>query len=201
MLIVENPDLLRRMGAQPQVLRAARAMRPRGGRGLGQLNYLPVGTQLVYTASVEISGFSFSVSQIGADLAQKAGIQIVGSSLPSVLGQLTGTGQVQITIQLLQAYTNAQMVQGVIDNELTAQGMSVDSSNIRVSNIPSQSSGTALISTAAIQPTVPIGNVPGAISTTTVPPGSPSWLSQNWPWLVGGGIAAIAGAYLLGRLL
>lgn len=135
-----------------------------GKRALGQAatvpsNYLPVGTQLVYTFEGDFSflaGFfqtwSDVVGSLAGSLSTNAGISVVGSNASS--NPFSTTSGFSMTVQLLQAYTNAEMVQSVIDDAINGlTGVDFGTSSIEVGMVPTSAQAAALSTTP--QPGLP----------------------------------------------
>lgn len=138
---------------------------------------MAVGTLLTYQAQVSATGANLVpfiskslatlTSDVGAALQSKWGIVLTGSKLPGLNVGLPGEqGTVTFTVYLNQPYGQPLDVKSIIDGEINAiYGWQLLSSSIAIS-------GNAL---------------GGAVGT----PQTPSWISQNWPWLAGAGVAGL----------
>ena len=178
MLIVQNPDLLRRMSAPPVVALAARNMKPwpiRGG-GLGQSILQSLFSSSPSLPNVNAQGVVVQATQAQLNqalaAAQKNGVD------PGSIVELYNSGADGVQLMLV---ATAGVGPATMQSQLNTINKSVGASNY------------------AGQYGVPL--IPGIASPAATGSPTTSWLSTNWPWLVGAGAAAIAGAYLLGRLL
>ena len=139
--------------------------------GLQPGTLLTYSAQVSFTAAYLVPGISKSLatmtSDVGAALQSKWGITLVSSQLPGLNIALPGvSGGVTFVVQLGRSYGQAADVKSIIDGEINAlYGVQLLSSSIAVS-------GNAL---------------GGAVGT----PQTPSWISQNWPWLAGAGAAGL----------
>lgn len=153
---------------------------------------LQVNTILTYRAQISLAGLlntMSSLQQLVAKVSQRLsnnwGIKVTNTILPPTLVDMPGliltksTGQPQpltLTVQLGMAYGTADDVLANINHEMmnVFGGSSIVSSGIVVSG-------------SAFGGAAPVGET-----------ASPSWFSQNWPWVVGGGAA---GLFLIKDLL
>jgi hypothetical protein len=197
--------------AAGSLLASVPTLQPAGGASSGgALNYLPAGTQLVYSVTFDpglLAAFNLTVetptdlvNKISSNVSANSGISVIGTNATG--NPLSFQNSFSITVQLNQSYTTAQQVQSVIDSALNAvAGYSVSSSSIAVTNVPSGQS----VTTAAGGGTAPIGNVPTSASVANINSAAPSstqnelltWVETYGGWVVAGLVAIYAAKKLL----
>jgi len=187
------------MSASYVVARAARSMKPWPirGVGLGQSTASSIALApldpLGAAAALYPLGSLFSSSPLPPPTginASQAGLQ---NALAAAKKNGVDTGAIQQLynsgaddVQLMLAATR-----GVGTTTLQSQLDTINES-VGASNYVGQS---------GVSPTGTVGTTYAITPPSPPPTAGTSWLSSNWPWLVGGGVAAIAAAYLLGKLL
>ena len=155
-------------------------------------SFLPAQTLLTYVATVTFTfaigivptrNLATIVSDVGQALQSKWHIALTAQKLPAFSVAAPGlSGQIVLTVQLNTPYGKPADVQSIIDGEINAlYGVEVSSSSIAVSGSASPGNVGVLAAAAA-----------------AIAPQTPSWFSQNWPWVVGGGAV---GLFLLKDLL
>lgn len=194
---------------QPRPCRCTTRRRAIGGlRGLGDQAYLPAGSQLAYNVTWA-SGLHFTAAsgiaaQIKPALSSQWGIEIdsEADNPSSFMNQPQGFS---LRVHTTRDYGAANDVKSIIDGALINSGRQPSSSSISVFSSPQVDAATqtAIESVAQQISERQAAGDTAAVALLTqqlavlrgagaAPPADfGTFLSNNWPWLVAGGAAAI----------
>jgi len=179
-------------------LRLGRGLRGRGLRGMGQNTPgLPAGSQLLYVATWNLNPITQPqainttgiLSDISSVLNNTWGIKVRGSGQTGVTAGIGGKASLSLTVTTGTDYSGPSDVQQIIDGVISDDIGIMPMSQIGILNM------AALTSTS---PPPPAGAQMTIDPTTGLPvySAAPSFdirtfLTTNWPWLVGGGVALL----------
>ena len=187
--------------------------------GLGQAaTDIAAGTTLQYNCQLTVPWSAFFpsgvASDIGANLASQWGINILNEQDSGAISAfLSSSSTLTLTVQTTRDYGSAADIKSIIDGAIENDGASLISSSISVvatpgvaqavqSNVPAlQSQYNAAVASGdsttatALQSLLTQFGIPAATAAT--PSSVTGWLGSNWPWLVGGGVAAYLAAQII----